>query len=398
MPSWDVAPVRDDEPMGLSSTERLKVWVRAGGICAICKGYLLESSLTAREVTRGELAHNVGRKPSVRSPRSTHALPEGERDSADNVVLLCRNCHGEIDDLLQADLFDVDKVFAIKRNHEAFIKDITGRSESQRTVVLRLRGHVRGAPDDLGRDAATKAILGSTDRFPAFPFAPDRFGIEIDLRGIPGEADADPAYYQSAARRIDEVIQRSLKPAAEDNAVPHLSVFALARLPLLVYLGSRLDDTIATDVYQRHRNGETWTWPSNGKSAEFVYRFERSGSAVPTEGVLIVNASGTIHPMELPVGLSDLPRFLIEPVDAVPHVDTITTRETLGSFERAVRLLLGELEATHKAVLRLHLFAAAPISAAVTLGRAAGWGIHPSLAVYDRTSSRYQLVLEVTAP
>jgi hypothetical protein len=135
-----------------------------------------------------------------------------------------------------------------------------------------LRGHVRGAPDDLGRDAATRAILCSTDRFPAFPFAPDRFGIEIDLRGIPGEANADPAYYQAAARRIDEVIQRLLKPAVDDDSVPHLSVFALARLPLLVYLGSRLDDTIATDIYQRHRTGETWTWPSYGEPAEFVHR------------------------------------------------------------------------------------------------------------------------------
>jgi hypothetical protein len=384
--------------MGLSSTERLKVWVRAGGICAICKTYLLESSLTAREVTRGELAHNVGRKPSTRSPRSLHSLPEPERDTADNVVLLCRNCHGEIDDLLQADLFDVDKVFAIKRDHEAFIRGITGRSESQRTVVLRLRGHVRGAPDDLGRDAATRAILGSTNRFPAFPFAPDRFGIEIDLRGIPGEADADPAYYQSAARRIDEVIQRLLKPAADDDSVPHLSVFALARLPLLVYLGSRLDDTIATDIYQRHRTGETWTWPTDGEPAEFVHRMGPSGNGEPTEGVLVVNASGTIHPVELPGTLSALPRFVIEPVDAVPHVDTIATRMTLGSFERAVRRLLGHLEAAHKTVRRLHLFAAAPVSAAVTLGRAAGWGIHPSIAVYDRTSSGYQLALEVTAP
>jgi hypothetical protein len=88
--AWDVAHLCNDERMGLPLTERLKVWVRAGGICAICKSYLLESSLTAREVTRGELAHNVGQKQSARSPRGMHSLPEAERDTADNVVLLCR--------------------------------------------------------------------------------------------------------------------------------------------------------------------------------------------------------------------------------------------------------------------------------------------------------------------
>ena len=67
-------------------------------------------------------------------------------------------------------------MFTINRHHESFIRDIAGRSKSQRTVVLRMRGHIRGTPDELGRDAATKAILESTKRFPAFPFAPDRLG------------------------------------------------------------------------------------------------------------------------------------------------------------------------------------------------------------------------------
>lgn len=383
--------------MTVSEQERLKLWVRAGGACTICKQYLLESGLTAREVTRGEFAHNVGRKNSAKSPRGLNPLPEGQRDIADNAVLLCPTCHGEIDDLRQLDLFGIEKLFELKREHEAFIRDVTGRSQSQRTVVLRLRGFVRGATDDLSRDATTKAVLASTSRFPSFPFA-DRLGVEIDLRGLAGEDQADADYYQAATRKIDDVIERSLKPASVDDAVPHVSVFGLARLPLLVYFGSRLDDTVSTDVYQRHRVTEAWSWPEEGGAVAFGFRRDSDGDDMSTAGVLIVNASGTVHAHELPDDLQALPRFVIEPIGTAPHVDTIATRETLASFEQAVRLLLAELEVTHKRIRLLHLFAAAPVSASITLGRSVGWGIHPSLTVYDRAGDSYRFALEVTAP
>lgn len=383
--------------MTVSEQERLKLWVRAGGICTICKQYLLESGLTAREVTRGQFAHNIGRKNSAKSPRGLNPLPEGERDTADNAVLLCPTCHGEIDDLRQLDLFEVEKLFELKREHEAFIRDVTGRSQSQRTVVLRLRGFVRGATDDLSRDATTKAVLASTSRFPSFPFA-DRLGVEIDLRGLAGEDEADADYYRAATRKIDDLIERSLKPAALDDAVPHMSVFGLARLPLLVHFGSRLDDTISTDVYQRHRVTESWSWPEGGVTVAFGHRCDNDGDGASSDGVLIVNASGTVHAHELSRDLQSLPRFVIEPLGSTPHVDTIATRETLASFEKAVRRLLAELEATHKRIRRLHLFAAAPVSASITLGRSVGWGIHPSLAVYDRAGDSYRFALEVTAP
>ncbi len=381
----------------LPPSERLKLWVRAGGICTICKVYLLESGLTGWEVTRGELAHNVGRKKSPNSPRGMDVLPEDMRDTADNALLLCPTCHADIDDRGQLDVFETGKLFDLKRQHEAFIRDVTSRSENQRTVVLRLRGPVRGAPDDLSREAVTKAILGSTSRFPSFPFS-DRLGVEIDLRGIAGETDADDGYYDAARRKIDDTIELFLKPVAADDSVPHLSVFAIARLPLLVYLGSRLDDTIATDTYQRHRLSETWCWPADSDPVRFVHRLDADGDGACPDAVLIVNASGTIHPEELPPEVSGLPRFVIEPPNAIPRTDTVACRETLASFERAVRDLLAQLEATHKGVRRLHVFAAAPVSAGLTLGRAVGWGIHPSFLVYERVDDHYRLAMEVTAP
>lgn len=180
-----------------------------------------------------------------------------------------------------------------------------------------------------------------------------------------------------------------------ERLVPHLSVFAFARLPLLVYLGSRLDDTVPTELYQRHRHTEQWAWPQRGRRTTFTHRAPPpQGTA--REAVLVVSASATIHPDELPAPLRRLPVFTVEPERAVPGPDVITNPRSLASFETTVRRLFADLERDHKQVRRLHLVAAMPVSAAVTLGRCVSWGIHPSLAVYERINSTYNQTMEIT--
>jgi hypothetical protein len=61
-----------------------------------------------------------------------------------------------------------------------------------------------------------------------------------------------------------------------------------------------------------------------------------------------------------------------------------------------LRQLLSELEASHKNLRRVHIMAAAPVSAAVTIGRVHDANVHPALVVYDRTDGRYIPALEIS--
>lgn len=389
---------RKGESTKVPDHERLKLWVLAGGLCTICKAYLLESPLTTRTITRGEFAHNVGQKKSRRSPRGMNDLDEAARDTAENALLLCGTCHGDIDKLGEVDLLTEQKLFEIKREHEAFVREALSRAQSPRTVVVRMRGAVRDVTDDLTQAAATQAVFSGSNRFPAFPFS-GRDSVEIDLRGLAGEEEADAAYYAAATRKIDAVIAQSVRPVIIDKSVDHLSIFAFARLALLVYLGAQLDDSVATDVYQRHRASSSWEWPADAAAVVFEHRdVPRAGHdlAGASEAVLIINASGTIQLDEVPEELRLLPHFIVEPRGAVPHTDTIATPESLASFERAIRELTGHLEVTHKKMRAIHVFAAAPVSVAIVLGQCMGWGIHPSLIIYERDDGKYRRALEVT--
>ena len=380
----------------------MKVWVRSGGRCAFCNVYLLESELTRRPVLLGEVAHNVAASDS--GPRANPRVSTKQRNSAENLLLLCGLHHPDSDKRSQLDLFTVEQVQALKEEHERRVREATASVGRKRTVLLRMQGHIRGATVDLGLETATAAVLGSSNRFPELALSFDRQGVELDLRHVAGELDANDSYYQAAAARIDEMIVQRLRPAAEHGAVPHLSVFAIARLPLLVHLGSRIDDALAVDVFQRHRASESWVWPEpEDDDPRFTVRRDGAASgkrADPaTEALLIINASGTIHRSELPATTAELPAYVIELDRGTPHTDSVRSRNVRDSFEQAIREMLGQLEQVDKSVRRLHVFAAAPVCVGVTLGRSVGWGIHPRLVVYDRhDDGTYRPALEVSAP
>ncbi len=144
-------------------------------------------------------------------------------------------------------------------------------------------------------------------------------------------------------------------------------------------------------IYQRHRTRESWDW-SDGQPVTFAV--EASGD--PAEDALLqMNVSGAIDVAEIPVGLVDLPRYVLSPIDANPDKDLIASRETLAAFAAEVRRFFSSLEVPVKTVRRLHVLAALPLSASVTLGRIHHSGVNPSLVLYDRADGQYVPILEI---
>ncbi|MCY3792358.1 MAG: hypothetical protein OXH63_26565, partial [Gemmatimonadetes bacterium] len=158
------------------------------------------------------MAHNVGQRDSDRSPRGRSDLPIDERDTADNIVLLCGGCHTEVDNLKQVDLFPVEKIDAIKSRHESRIFSATASVGAKNTAILRLSAPIRDVPVEIAPDVAASAVLATSDRFPNLPFAHDRQGVDIDLRSIPYEDAPTNTYYKACADRVDQLLDRLVRP------------------------------------------------------------------------------------------------------------------------------------------------------------------------------------------
>ncbi len=379
----------------MTETERRLLWVRAGGRCTLCKVYLLEGGLTFKEVLLGEGAHIVGQSMADGSPRGKDSLDLAERDKASNILLACSACHTEIDKPAAAAIMTVQELVRRKQLHEDEIRHQTGLLGDRRSTVLRVQGWVRGAAVELGRDTAGEAVIKSSDRFPLFIPAYDQQGIEIDLRHIDGEEEGTDSYYAAATTKIGNAVRGRVFDGIRDNIIHHLSVFAIARLPLLVYLGWMIEDGIAMDVYQRHRQSGNWIWPAGGLAATFSVALVRQGPADAEDGALITNLSGTTPLADLPADLAAAPAFQLDIEDARSHEDVIASPASLKAFERTVRTFFSDLESTNKPLKRLHVFGALPVSAAVVLGKSLkARDLRPALVLYDRTDIGYRKVME----
>lgn len=382
--------------MSLSDLDRRILWVRAGGRCTMCSKYLLEGDLSSVEVPMGEGAHIVGQKDSAKSARGKDPMPVDMRDDVDNILLACSSCHTEIDKKKVEGILDVTLLREVKRAHEADIKMQTGLLRSRRTAVLRMAGNIRGGVMELPRMAAAEAVIRSAARFPYFLESYDRQGVEIDLRGIDGEHPLDDMYYEVATRRIDSALKNQVLPGVAQGDIDHFSIFAIARLPLLVYLGAKIDDGIPADIYQRHRATDSWKWPSleSAEAPEFTITAPGSDDG-GTAAVLITNLSGTTPVSDLPESLRTTPSWTIHP-DTGPAEDVFQSTQAVERFTEAVRRFFTDLEATHKHVKTVHLIGALPLSGAIAFGRVLkSSGIRPTVVTYDREGDSYRRALEI---
>ena len=378
----------------LSQRDQIMVWVRAGGVCVLCHDYLLEGPLTGLGVSLGELAHIVGQQHTAGSPRGLHELAVERRDDADNVLLACASCHNEIDKQLVAGILDVDRLRALKAAHEKHIRRLVTLPHEAGTLVLRVAGKLRGDAFDVSRATATRTVTAD-GRFPSFDLDRHNEGIEIDLQGLPGEDDPREAYYVTARQVIDEVLQHKLHPAVASGEVGHVSVFPLARVPLLVHLGGRLNDNFAVDVYQRHRATQNWQWDADAQPHHFTAKLPELDAA--EEAVLILNVSGTVNLEQVPAGLHALPRVMVEP-DALPSPDIVRSRASLDAFCKAIREVNATLDAHKDTLRRLHVFGALPPAAAVELGRLHDSHVHPALVLHSLDNGTYRFALEISPP
>jgi hypothetical protein len=379
---------------GLADRTKLQVWAAAAGRCTFCNCLVLENEVLGLEVPIGELAHNVGW--SENSPRGESDLSEDVRRQADNLLLLCRNCHKPADDGGVLGLYTVEELARRKRDHETRVRLLTDIGADRSAMVIRVVGPVRGVSPHLDYDAVLEATTGAS-LFPQQLPGRHRSELELDLRSI--AEGSGPDYFAICAQQID-VLAARISDGVRRDEIRRLAVFAFARIPLLIHLGARLDDKVPTIVFQRQRNdrANAWRWPDiHGEPPEFEHECLRQGNGRGGV-VLTVNLSGSIALEELPAdAVRNSTIYELRPVAPARHgPQVIDSLEALAAFEDAARRFLADVEHLHGKPERVALFPAVPVAAAVTLGRVLMPGVSPAWSVYDRDQvGKFSLSLEV---
>lgn len=368
----------------IPSERKLLLAVAAGGRCEFrgCNEYLFEHSITLEGSNFSENAHIHAF--SQEGPRGEEAGRPDDIHSSDNLMLLCKGCHHLIDDKRHA--YTLVALREMKGEHEERIRYLTGLAPELKTQALILKGMIADRAVDVSFDEIRTAVA------PRYPV--DRKGFVIDVTNLGDDRDED--YFSRVSGTISNKLRAFYERGIDGTAPAHVSVFALASIPLLVLFGRQVSDKVAVDFFQRHREpAEPWRWRTGGERLSFETRRVRSGEDVSRVG-LMLSVSGSIDRRTLPSEISEeCPLFEICVSSEAPDVRALKRREDLDEFRRVYGRFLARVMAEYPACRELHLFPAVPAPFAVMCGHERLPKVQPTLCVYDNDKQRNGFVMRL---
>jgi hypothetical protein len=329
-----------------------------------------------------EAAHIVAFK--LDGPRGQTGLRPNDINDLANLMLMCARCHKLVDD--HPVDFTRETLREYKRAHEERIRHVTSLGPDRKTAVLVLKAPINGHTVAIPFDQVAEA---TSPRYPS-----RREPETIDLTEI---ADSGTAFRDAARDTIRETVDRFFGHSGDARKAGHVSLFALAPIPLLVLLGRHLTNKVPSDLYQRHRDTERWTWKSGGGRARYAVRQLRRGKR-RERVALVLSLSGTIRIRDL---AQAIPRganvYGITLAGQTPRPTFLRTRQDLEGFRIAYQEALGLIVRQHGLSHPIELFPAVPAPVAVLCGRELLPKVHPAVRVwdYDKAKGGFTYQLEV---
>ncbi|WP_017197439.1 SAVED domain-containing protein [Arthrobacter sp. M2012083] len=368
---------------------RNALWARTAGRCTICNRRLLGDQRTyLHSVLLAELAHNIGATDGDGSPRSKQNDGVDDTEAEENLLLLCHDCHKIIDNPDHIDFFPPEKLREIKESFERRVEMVTENGGLTRTAALRIGCLIRGSLAMASRREVAETLLavnylGLVETQRSGDFA-------CRINGSPGGR----GFWEAAQQSIDDTIAQ-VRQAVESGDVDHISVFAIASVPLLVYLGWHLDDKTPTRLFQKHRDQFVgWSWNDQGNPVDFeIVAPEDDASA--EDVVLVCALTSEVTHSAFPSAVDGAPVIEVRPIEHSPGPNLLSHEQSLANFADRWRAALAMAESRFPSAKRWHLIASAPVTASIEAGRALVRDIHPPVTVYERTDVAYEAVLEV---
>ncbi len=372
----------------MPETIRLQLWVKSAGRCEFqgCNQPVWYNGLTLSEGNFAEVAHIIA--SSADGPRGNQDSEELQIEFS-NLMLLCQRCHKEIDD--NPERYSAELLQSWKQQHEDRIEIQTSYPEDiYKSTVLIVNVNIGNRIVPINLEAARNAM------FPKYPA--DRKGINISKSDFDRFGDSN--YWEAFAKDINRKIKYYFEEGINEVKVKHLSVFAIGPMPLLIYLGRCIGDTIPTDLYQSHRNiadtNQTWSW-QKGEKTRTSYIINKIRMVKNSDKVALVLAlSDTIKSDKYDTFVDESFSIYEITIDE-PSPHFLKTREQLEHFSYEYRKLLNQIQAKHGRNCRILLLPAVPISVAVECGRAILPTKDPIISVceYYRESTGFKEVLRI---
>lgn len=354
------------------------VWGRAAGRCQFrnCPERLDRDLVAGRAAKNNAyLAHIIAADPD--GPRGDAELSHQLADDFENLMLMCDPHHREIDDPATWRDYPPELLREMKRDHERWVDYALSAGYESASHILQVSAPIGPNETAVRFDDCVAAIM--PEHTPA-----SNHPLEIKIRGM-RHVETDPHYYETELRNLRVGHADMIKRRFEGGNIKHLSIFALAPIPLLVELGRLIPDLLSVTVYQPHREPrQQWKWATDSPPIEFR---ERRGARGPKRVALKLSISAAITDDRV-VSVLGEEISIWELTCAAPHNDIMRRRDDLSDYRSRIRRMLDEIKEQHGLHAELSVFPAIPASCAVELGRVWQPKAHLPMEIYDQSSAQ----------
>lgn len=331
------------------------LWLKAGGRCEYegCNNPLWRDDVTKRVFNSSYLAHIIADEPG--GPRGDPMLSPQLAKDINNLMLLCDRHHRLIDKT-DVEGHPVERLIEMKRKHEERIEIQTGIQPDKSSHIILYGANVGIHSPMLNYQIASGAM------YPEWYPASDKPTILSLNNSL--EKDSSQDYWPLQFQHLQSQVDGTLRPLIRINDIRHLSVFAVAPQPLLIQLGILLNDILPMNVYQKHREPDTWRWQEGDDMIYSMKELRRNPATVALN--ISLSATITNDRIEKVLG-QDCTIYTFTHEN--PNNDYLQTKQHLGAFRTTMRRLFDQIKAEHGHNTILHVFPAMPVAAAVEFGR-----------------------------
>lgn len=360
----------------IRDTDRFILWGCAAGRCQFrgCNKPLWKHPETQEAVNIAEAAHIYSF--SEDGPRGNGGIDHEDLNTTQNLLLACHDCHKTIDTEQKAGTrYSVGLLQGWKADHQERVELVTGIDPDHKSHVVLYDRAIGGIHSPVRFDRAAAAMF--PQRYPA-----ENKGIELATSGS-DTTERDEGFWSQELRDLDRKFARKVNERLEDREIEHLSIFAVAPMPLLVRLGTLLTEIRDVDVYQLHRTPKGWVWPGEKEAIDIKVHEPVRIKGPPS---LVIALSATINDSRIHRVLGEETSIWRVTISS-PNQGCIRSRKDLSIFCEVMRQLMDKIKAKHGDDESLSIFPAAPVSAMVQLGRVRQPKADLDWVIYDENRS-----------
>ncbi len=334
-----------------------KLWVKSGGRCEYdtCNIPLWRDSLTQSEINKAYISHIIAAKEN--GPRGDSILSETLEVEYSNLMLLCDECHNRIDES-EVERHTVDMLREMKRQHEERIEIITEIKNEKRSQIVLYKANIGEHSPPLNYEITRNTLVKSG----YFPSSHNAIELGLDNSYF---RDRDTTFWNIEVENLKNKFNELLKPQLFKNQINHISLFGIAPIPLLVKLGTLINDIQNLVIYQPHRNPKTWEWLGDTETIDFQII---KPSKVFEKVAINLSISGAIVNERIHEVLGNDCSIYTITVKA-PYNDVLRNYSQFLVFQPIIQKLLNEIKVKHGQNNEIHVFPAIPAAFAIELGR-----------------------------